>query len=568
MLLGLATLGRAPFAFAADSVVFVAPHWQMEKFGPGALEFRTKPGLVKVLTTPNITFDITYEDPAGQGFFHPTLGPERQDRLEDALTYVSNVLNRQGNIEVRVEPSLNQNTGTLASAGTFFGASAGFTNGTAFSRLQSGNKPFVNFPEIRVICNFGYNWNTTTNPPAFNQFDFLTVMIHELTHGFGFLSLANDTGASLVANGVYSNIDSRIVRVTGNKNMWAGSPPAFQGTTTDLKSNDLAYNGPNAFTQYAQGVMPGIYAPNPFRLGSSLAHYNTNNIVGGAIMEHAFPTGLQRRAYSGADFGALLDLGYTNAVEVDPIGEGEGEGEVNVPVTVTLTDGDVSLPVNGATVRLDPTNELLAPKSGGKYSVSITQTGTYKVSANATGYKAAQSGNFQVNAGITSVNVPLALDPFPDSKIGVSPNASFDFGTADVNASMDADFTVQNTGGGQVSGKVTVTGTGFQVLGNANYTLAKDAQTTFTLRFTPSAAGSFTGSASFSGGANGPLVLNLSGTGKAVAPPPSGGGGCGTIHPRGNVSWDSAAALMLIGAALLAMWQVRGRAAGVGGTRT
>lgn len=560
--------GFAPDAVAQESVVFVAPHWQLEKFGAGALEFRTKPGLVKVLTTPNITFDITYEDPAGQGFFHPTLGPERQDRFEDALTYVSNVLNIEGDIEVRVEPSLNVNSGTLASAGTFFSATPGFTNGTAFARLQSGNKPFANFPEIRVICNFGYNWNTTINPPAFNQFDFLTVMIHELTHGFGFLSLANDTGASLVSNSVYSNIDSRIVRVTGMKNMWAGSPPTFQGTVTDLKSNDLGFNGANAIAQYAQGVLPGIYAPNPFRLGSSLAHYNTGNIVGGAIMEHAFPTGLQRRAYSGADYGALLDLGYTNAVEVDPIGEGEGEGEaeVSVPVTVTLTDADASLPINGATVRLDPTNELLTPKTGGKYSITITQTGTYKVSANATGYKAVQSGNFQVNVGITSVNTPLALDPFPDSKIGVSPNNSFDFGTADVNTPLDADFTVQNTGGGQISGKVTVTGTGFQALGNVNYTLAKDAQTTFTLRFTPNAAGSFTGSASFSGGANGPLLLNLSGTGKAVAPPPSSGG-CGTIAPPAQGPWGRIVVMLLIMGALVAMWGMRGRAASFGHIR-
>ncbi len=541
---------------AADSVVFVGPHWAVERYDVGEVKFRTRPGLYKVLTTPNITFDVVYEDNAGQGFFHTTLGAQRQARLEDALLYVSNVVNITGELEVRVEPSLNVASGTLASAGTFFSSSTGFTNGTAFTRLTSGTKPFVGFPEIRVIANFGYNWNISTSPPAFNQFDFLTVLVHELTHGLGFLSLANSTGASLVGASVYSKVDSRIVRITGMKTMFSGTPPTFKGTVADLTSRDLGLNATNATALYDQGVLPGIYAPNPFSLGSSLAHWDTGNIVGGAIMEHAFPTGLVMREYAPVDLGALRDIGYTGAVEADPAGGGGGGGggDVDVTVTVQLRDSVSALAIRNASVRLDPTDEVFTSNTNGNYSFKITQTGTYKVSVTATGYKAAQSGNFSVTDVTTQVTVPLQMEAFPSAKIGVTPNvaSTYDFGSATPGSVIDADFTISNTGGGQVSGTASISGAGFQISSNPNYLLGQGNNVKVTLRFAPPSAGSFSGTATFTGGANGPVSFQLAGTGQQAQPPPSDGGGCGVIAPD-KTPWDRAAALCIVLAALCAL---------------
>lgn len=538
----------------AESAVFVGPHWKVERYDVGEVKFRTRPGLYKVLTTPNITFDITYEDNAGEGFFHATLGAQRQERLEDALLYVSNVVNISGSLEVRVEPSLNVATGTLASAGTFFSTAAGFTNGTAFTRLTTGTKPFVSFPEIRVIANFGYNWNISTNPPAFNQFDFLTVLIHELTHGLGFLSLSDSSGASLVSSNVYSKIDSMMVRISGMKTMFSGTPPTFKGTAADLISRDLGLNATNATTLYGQGVLPGIYAPNPFSLGSSLAHWDTGNIVGGAIMEHAFPTGLVMREYAPVDLGALRDIGYTNAIEADPAGEGEGEGEgeVDVTVTVQLRDSVSALAIRNASVRLDPTDEVFTSNTNGNYSFKITQTGTYKVSVTATGYKAAQSGNFSVTNVTTQVTIPLQMEPFPSAKISVTPTpaSAYDFGATTVGSVIDADFTISNTGGGQVSGSASVSGTGFQVSGNPSYLLTQGNTVKVTLRFAPSSQGSFSGSATFTGGTNGPVSFQLTGTGQQAQPPPSNGGGCGTIAPPNRTPWDRVAVLCAVFAVL------------------
>lgn len=550
-----------PHAWAAEEVVFVGPHWCIERFNAGTTDFRTKAGLTKSLVTPNITFDITYEDPVGSGFFHTTDGANRQARLEEALTYVSNVLNMEGTIEVRVEESLNVASGTLASAGSFYSTASGFTNGTAYSRLKNGTKPYINYPEIRVIVNFGYNWNTTTSAPTAGRFDFLTVMTHELTHGFGFVSLSGSTGASVINTNTYSVLDSMMVRMTGNKYMFTGTPPSFKGTAADLKSNDLGFIGANAFTYYNQGVMPGLYAPSTFNPGSSLAHFDTGQIVGGSVMEHAVSAGVAKRSYADVDIGALIDLGYPDAAEATPPGEGEGEGEgeVDVTVTVQLTDDDALVPVKSATILVSPTNDQFTGNVNGNYSFKIAETGTYKVSATASGYKAKQSGNFEVTSLITQVNVPLAMEPFPVAKVGVSPSSgsTYDFGEVNVGESLDAAFQVSNTGGGQVSGAALVSGTGFAVAGKSTYVLGAGVSTSVNVRFTPNADGAFSGSVTFSGGDNGPVTVTLTGTGKEEEEPepPADDGGCGTIAARGpgNGTWGNLLTQALLAGMLIAV---------------
>lgn len=555
----------AESADPAGKVVFYAPHWCLEEYEADSKAFvAARPLVRKILNTPNITFDISYEDAAGVGFFDPADGARRMQRLEEALAYAAAVLNMPGELEVRVEPSLNTVSGTLASAGTFYSTVTGFSNGTAFQRLSTGTKPFPTFPEIRVIVNFGYNWNTSTNPPSASQFDFLTVMVHEITHGLGFASLAGSTGTSLISAGVYSVFDSFLVRATGSKRLITGSPPVFTGTTDDLRSRDIIMDGASSESLYAQGVEPGIYAPNPFSLGSSLSHWDTGNIVGKAVMEHAFPTGFSKRAFAPLDLGALRDIGYTSAASAPAPGgegEGEGEGEVNAAVRVSMRDEAINVPVTNATARLDPVSVTTTNNVNGTYTFTVTTAGTYKVSATATGYRAEQTPNFVVNSGTSQVNLTLELEPLPPATLSVSPNpgGGQNFGSVAQGESAEVNFVVTNSGGGRLTGAASVSGAGFSALGNTNYLLAQGQNVTITIRFTPTAAGAFSGTATFTNTAGSNISINLAGSGAAAPPPPpppTDGCGCGTTgaprHGSGGALLALLAALALAG---LAQWR-------------
>ena len=550
-------------------IVFYAPHWLTETYYIDTKAFvDTEPPLRKVLNAKSLTYNISYEDAAGLGFNDPVEGTKRRARLEEALEYVGNVINISGSLDVRVEPSKFENSGTLASAGTFYSTAPGFTNGTAFQRLTSGSKPFAGFPEIRVICNFGYNWNFDLTNPASNEFDFLSVLVHEITHGMGFASLAGNTGTSVISANVYSFVDSLMIRRTGDRSLFGGSPPAFLGSETDLRSNDLAFIGTTAFTRYAQGVDPGIYAPNPYSPGSSLSHWDTGNIVGGAVMEHAISPGVNRRQYSNLEIGALRDMGYTSAAQADAPGEGEGEGEgeINVSVSVTVRDADIAEPITNATLRLDPSSRTFTDNVSGKYSFTISDAGTYKVSATANGYSAAQTANFSVGAGSSAVSLSLEMNPFPSATATVSPNSTVNYGTVDVGESVEQNFRVTNTGGGKLVGGATVSGTGFSVLGKSTYSLGSGDQFTVSVRFSPSSAADFSGSITFTGG-TGSIKVNLSGAGEntTVDPPdppaPGGCGGCGTITGGGGASLGESALLMtiIVAGLLLVDWRRRTR---------
>ncbi len=99
--------------------------------------------------------------------------------------------------------------------------------------------------------------------------------------------------------------------------------------------------------------------------------------------------------------------------------------------------------------------------------------------------------------------------------ISVTP-ASQDFGSVAVGSSADRTFTVQNTGGGTLTGSAS-TSAPYSVISGSPFSLAAGASQAVVVRFSPTATGTFTGNVSFTsnGGNVSPGV-----TGVGTASPP------------------------------------------------
>jgi hypothetical protein len=290
-----------------------------------------------VLDAHNMTIHIDYRDGDAilgngnipTGATHPAVGfadPDaelrnsRRARLEETLLYLARVLNVDPALNVvlhlRVAASLDVGPPNfLAQGGTpFANAGGGFSPGLAFLKLTTGTQPFPEIQDMQLTVDFGHNWYFGACEPAANEMDFRSVLLHEFTHGLGFTSGLDADGSSTIG-GLYTVFDSAVARESDASHLVSGTPPAFVGSALDLTSNALVFDGVEAFDLYAQGVRPPLYAPDPFALGSSIAHWSTASVppilVGGGVMEPVFFNGNVLRNYRPVDLGALVDLGYT-----------------------------------------------------------------------------------------------------------------------------------------------------------------------------------------------------------------------------------------------------------------
>jgi hypothetical protein len=101
-------------------------------------------------------------------------------------------------------------------------------------------------------------------------------------------------------------------------------------------------------------------------------------------------------------------------------------------------------------------------------------------------------------SGGGGATVGVSGSAYPAPAISVTP-ASLDFGTVSVGATSDLTFTVQNTGGGTLSGTASVAAP-FSVVSGGSYDLAAGASQAVTVRYSPTGAGTHSGTVTFTGG--------------------------------------------------------------------
>ena len=310
-----------------------APHLSPtipEILGPGQTELDL-PGvggqLNKMMVGANVTFSVLYADGVSEGFNDPTLGTQRRAAFEFALGVWSVRLQGPGTISVVAEMTPRGGTPTSAVL-----ASAGaeqywreFTNAPfattfypeALVEVISGSDPDLTTAEIGVdfnsdvdngtvlgSCDWYYGTDAT---PTGCDIDFVTVTLHEVAHGLGFVSSGRSSGQFGIGNPSFPIIYDRfLVNGTGtpllniagaskmtNPVFWAGAVGSWGHT--------------NNFGGVGNAV---IYAPSTFSGGSSISHLDESTYTGVWDLETPFhdePTHDPDRVM----FGVLEDIGWS-----------------------------------------------------------------------------------------------------------------------------------------------------------------------------------------------------------------------------------------------------------------
>ena len=347
----------------------------------------------------------------------------------------------------------------------------------------------------------------------------------------------------------------------------AFSPQSAASASGSVNVTSNASNSSLSIPLSGTGISPGVLGPNPDSLnfgsvtvGNKQALSETVTNTGGATVTISSAT------ISGTGFtlsGITTPLTLTSGqsatfnVTFTPASAGAVSGSVSI--TSNASNPSLTIALSGSGVSpgglgSNPTSLAFGGVTvGNKQSLSetVTNTGGSSVtisSATISGsgftlsgittpvtLTAGQSTTFTVaftpaSTGSVTGNVTLtsnASNPtlaIPLSGTGVAPGAlganptSLSFGSVTVGNKQSLSETITNTGGASVTiSSATINGSGFTLSGiTTPVTLSAGQSSSFTVTFTPAAAGSVTGNVTLtSNGSNPTLTIPLAGTGIA-----------------------------------------------------
>lgn len=190
----------------------------------------------------------------------------------------------------------------------------------------------ANFNSIRNDWYFGIDGNC----PA-DKFDFVTVVLHELCHGLGFVGSATASSSEfpglLGFSGSPFIYDQFVEDVNGTFIVNHPSPSYVLGF---VLTTNVFYNGPNTMAAN-NNFRAKLYAPNPFKSGSSYSHFDENS-YGGELMTPFLSPGEVIHDPGDLTIGLLEDNGweinrpcYSGALYVDRTHTGTETGTNALP---------------------------------------------------------------------------------------------------------------------------------------------------------------------------------------------------------------------------------------------
>jgi cysteine-rich repeat protein len=259
------------------------------------------------------TFVVTYEDlsaATGVGFDDPVSGAARRETLRAVLLYLASALDVPGTADLLVRASQTDGGGPLAAAGPYLFPVTGFQGGLVFEHLTTGVDPLPNEFDGALTVDFGFRWSTDTAGPSPVEFDLYSVLLHEVTHALGFVSVVGPDGASALGNeqdlGLFTLFDAFLVRGSTEQPLYLAGGE-IDASAEDVTSGDVLFAGSRA--EAAFDSFPPVFAPNPFLEGSSIGHWSFATGADG-VMLPAVDRGELRREYQDWELQTLGDLGY------------------------------------------------------------------------------------------------------------------------------------------------------------------------------------------------------------------------------------------------------------------
>ncbi|MBI1286732.1 MAG: T9SS type A sorting domain-containing protein [Flavobacteriales bacterium] len=265
---------------------------------------------------PTLVFNLTFLDQVngtGKGFDDPVLGQQRRAVLEAAFSYYAATIENIGvcDVEIRESFSGNPNSNPFAYSAAYYFGSKGFNQPFTQAHIVNGSDPYDAYPDAYMQFNFnsGLNYNYDRNAqPSAQQYDFYTVVMHEIMHILGFSSYSTASGESAASPQVFTSFDEYLKDYT--KAALFEVSGSGSSTVVNEPDNATLTNNQVWFELYS-GVFAPVFSPNPFN-ASSIDHFdNSRSDHGGYVMHPTLSKGDAFKLLQEDEVRVLEILGYT-----------------------------------------------------------------------------------------------------------------------------------------------------------------------------------------------------------------------------------------------------------------
>jgi hypothetical protein len=263
---------------------------------------------------------------------------------------------------------------------------------SALANALHGSDQSATDPDMHLAYNKDFQDSNewyfgTDGNPSGAQYDFVSVVLHEIAHGLGF------SGSMRVTSGQGSWGGGTIYPVSYDRFAEDGSGTALINTAVypnpsvalanALTSGNVWFDGPHANAANGGGRVK-LYAPGTWQSGSSYSHLDEIfNGTPNALMTYSLSRGESNHAPGPVGMGILKDVGWTEsapAPTVTSITPNTGENAGSVAVTISGSNFQT-----GATVKLIRSGQPDIPATGVTVVNATTITGNFDLTGAATG---------------------------------------------------------------------------------------------------------------------------------------------------------------------------------------